>query len=627
VKSFLAPALALGLAVAASAQSVVNVSSDITTSTTWTANNVYNLTTQVYVTNGASLTIQAGTVVASTTNGGGSLAVTRGAQIFVQGTQNNPVIMTSTADQATWVGGNPKTGTWRAAANEWGNLTICGNAYISENATAGNTATPNAANYAVMEGLTAAFPGDTRNLYGGGNDDDDSGSISYLSIRYGGKVVGLNNELNGLSLGGIGRGTEIRNVEIMNNVDDGIEIWGGTCNLKYVSIWNVGDDSLDIDQGYRGKVQFGLIVQGYSVLAAQGSGIGDNAIEIDGAEQSDYQPVTSTALYNFTVVGQPVSGDHGIAYRDNARVQVRNSVFMDLGEQFVRNDNVDGDGGAGYGHNGTLTWASTWTTPFNSYSTVNAPAIPADFYKAQVDGFLNDIRDTVVFRNLFATAYTEATARGVFAAGNDNVQIASVAAVDAPITTVTRGAPAVFGALTMVPVTFLDPRPKNAALTAVHAAPNDGFFTPAYYRGAFAPADTMAGTKWNWLATWTASEAFGMTPKSYRFTMSQAGPGASLVISNFNGGAFNGYFNAITLSPQPNLGAGWLAGIDMPLIEVVTLFFAGAPFSGGLDAAGQATYPVPAGLLPPGITLYQSSLEFLGGAVVGVEPAFAYTSI
>jgi hypothetical protein len=84
----------------------------------------------------------------------------------------------------------------------------------------------------------------------------------------------------------------------MNNVDDGIEIWGGTVNLKYFSIWNVGDDSLDIDQGWRGKAQFGLIVQGYSLNASQGSGVGDNLIEIDGAEQSDWQPVTTASIYN-----------------------------------------------------------------------------------------------------------------------------------------------------------------------------------------------------------------------------------------------------------------------------------------------------------------------------------------
>jgi hypothetical protein len=121
-----------------------------------------------------------------------------------------------------------------------------------------------------MEGLVADFPGDPKVLYGGGDDDDDSGSIQYLSIRYGGRVVGLNNELNGLSLGGIGRGTDISFVEVMNNVDDGIEIWGGTFNLKNFIITNIGDDGLDIDQGFRGKIQFGLITQGYSLDAPQG---------------------------------------------------------------------------------------------------------------------------------------------------------------------------------------------------------------------------------------------------------------------------------------------------------------------------------------------------------------------
>ena len=168
-----------------------------------------------------------------------------------------------------------------------------------------------------MEGLQPPA-GSTIAQYGGGNDDDDSGTLDYVSIRYGGRVVGLNNELNGLSLGGIGRGTDIDFVEIMNNVDDGIEIWGGTVNLKHFSIWNIGDDSLDIDQGWRGKAQFGLIVQGYSLDANQGSGVGDNCIEMDGAEDSDYQPVTTASLYNMTVIGQPVDGDGATAWRDNA---------------------------------------------------------------------------------------------------------------------------------------------------------------------------------------------------------------------------------------------------------------------------------------------------------------------
>ncbi|MEY2806307.1 MAG: hypothetical protein RIR65_724 [Planctomycetota bacterium] len=590
------------LAAGANAAEIL-VSADIATSTTWTANNTYNLTAQIYVLPGATLTIEPGTVIASTptANGSGSLAITKGAQIIANGTKTRPIIMTSTADVATWVNGNQQTGTWRAAANEWGNLTIMGDAYISENATAGNTATPSASNYAVMEGLTAAFPGDTRVNYGGGNDDDDSGSIKYFSIRYGGRVIGLANELNGLSLGGIGRNTEIDYIEIMNNVDDGIEIWGGTVNLKHVAIWNIGDDSLDIDQGYRGKVQFGLIVQGYSLLASQGSGTGDNCIEIDGAEQSDYQPVTTTTLYNFTVIGQPVSGDHGVAYRDNARVQVRNSIFMDLGERLVAIDNVDGDGGLGYGINGTLSWASTWTTPYNTYSTVNAPANPAAFYTAQSSGNLNEITDTVAFRNLNSAAYTEANARGVFNAANNNVQIAGTAAADAPIVSITRGPNVTTsGSLIMQPVTSLDPRPKNAALTSVFSAPADGFFVPAQYRGAFAPTES-------WLSDWSASFAFGFTPNIDVGTAYCFGDGSGTACPCANAGAAgNGCANSINANGA-NLRATGVASI---VEDTVTLIGSGMPNSSALYFQGTAQAGSGAG------TVFGDGLRCAAGSVI-----------
>ncbi len=617
--------LSFGIAAAAVGQSVVPVSSDISTSTTWTANNVYKLESQIYVLPGATLTIQAGTVIASTTNLGGSLAVCKGAQIFAQGTEKNPIIFTSQADVATWTAGNPKTGTWRAAANEWGNLTIMGGAYISENVITANTASPNAANVAPMEGLTAGFPGDTKVLYGGGNDDDDSGSLSYVSFRYGGKVIGLNNELNGLSLGGIGRATEINHVEIMNNVDDGIEIWGGTVNLKHFSIWNVGDDSLDIDQGYRGKIQHGLIVQGYSVGAAQGSGVGDNAIEIDGAEQADYQPVTTTCMYNLTVIGQPGStgGDHGTAWRDNANAQIRNSIFMDLGERLVAIDNVDGDGGLGYGYNGTLSWAARWTTSSSTTSTVNAPANPAAFYTAQLPGFLCEITDSVAFRNTNTSAYTEANNRGVFNAANNNVQIASTADADAPIQSLTRGAAAnVFGTLVMRPVTFVDPRPKNQALTSVNWAPNDAFFSGARYRGAFAPGNL-------WTTGWTAATAFGMMPNE---------PWTDL------GGELNGTYGAPVFSGSGPLTAGspftfslsnakenslcylvaGVAKLNLPLASgVVVPDFNTA--SGGLlipiftDGTGSAviggTWPA----LPAGVTLYLQVGVTDAGGLLGLS--------
>ncbi|MBL9147741.1 MAG: hypothetical protein JNM94_03525 [Phycisphaerae bacterium] len=486
----------------------VLVNSDITTSTTWSASNVYRLTKQIYVKNGATLTIEPGTVVASQAGVGGSLAVTRGSKIVAIGTQDEPIIFTSTNDVATWTAGDPKTGTWRAAANEWGNLTIMGKAYISDSQTAGNTKTPNANNTTPMEGLVPAFAGDPDTLYGGGNDDDDSGSLKFVSLRYGGKVVGLNNELNGLSLGGIGRETDIENVEIMNNVDDGIEVWGGTVNFKYVSIWNVGDDSFDIDQGWRGKAQFGLIVQGWSLSAAQGSGVGDNLFETDGAEGADAQPVTTGVVYNFTMIGQPLggpSGDHATAWRDNARMQYRNCIFMDIGDRLVSFDNTDGDGGEGYGFNGTLSWPNTWTTDWNQFSPVNAPANPAAFYTAQSSGKLAQITDSVMYNNTSPTAYTEANARGVFDAANNNVNAGTAVAnpTASPITSITRGPNTILnGNLVMAQVVSLDPRPANAALASVGTAPNDGFFAQAQYRGGFAANE-------NWLCSWTAADAYG----------------------------------------------------------------------------------------------------------------------
>ncbi len=511
-KSILGAALiGVGIAGAANAAEIL-VTGDITTSTTWTANNTYNLQTQIYVVSGATLTIEAGTVIASDTNIGGSLAVTRGAQLIANGTAQNPIIFTSKADVATWTGGDPKTGNWRVANNEWGNVTFCGTGYVSENingAMVPNTSAPSPTNYGLMEGLVEAFPGDTRVRYGGGNDDDDSGTLRYVSLRFGGKVVGLGNELNGLSLGGVGRGTDIDHVEIMNNVDDGIEIWGGTVNLKYVSIWNIGDDSFDIDQGWRGKAQFGLLVQGYSSVAGQGSGVGDNCFEMDGAEQSDYQPVTTGSIYNFTVIGQPIDGDHGTAWRDNARMQIHNSIFMDIGEQVVKFDNVDGDGGQGYGFNGTLSWPATWTTDYNAVPVrPNDPVGLPGFYASQTSGKLAEIKDCVFFRNQFGSAYTEATARGAYPGNgtNNNVDAGNLVA-NMPIRSLTRGPVTPVLALNMVPVIGLDPRPAGAALVSVGQAPNDGFFTPAQYRGGFAPDCVQS-----WLDNWTASFAFGFTP-------------------------------------------------------------------------------------------------------------------
>jgi hypothetical protein len=450
----------------------------------WTADNVYHLKAVIYVEPGASLTIQPGTLIRGNTES--ALVIANGAQIFAMGTRNKPIIMTSEEDDLT---------TWRPACEEWGNLTIMGDALISANMDGDGTGQPDGTDTAQMEGLIARFAGDTLPIYGGGNDDDDSGVVSYVSLRYGGHVVSIANELNGMSLGGVGRSTDMHHIEIMNNVDDGIEIWGGTLNIKYVSIWNIGDDSFDLDQGYRGKAQFGLIVQGYCGTNNQGSGIGDNCFEMDGAEDAAAQPYGAALIHNFTTVGQPFDGDQGTEWRDNMRAQFHNCVFMDVGGNMIKDGGDGGDGG-GYGAAGVPTLAELFATPFNTYPANTAGVDPGALYPNFTSG------NWCQFTNCVFSGLAETDTLndfGVMAAGSGNV----IAAADAmPIAGITREEPTLVGDKVMARVTSLDPRAANDAVSSDEIL-DDGFITTAPYKGAFLDH--------NWLVGWTAAHAYGMT--------------------------------------------------------------------------------------------------------------------
>lgn len=462
----------------------VDVTENITTSQLWTADNVYHLKAVIYVEPGASLTIQPGTLIRGNT--ASTLVVANGAQIFAMGTKNRPIIMTSEEDDLV---------TWRPSCEEWGNLTIMGNALISATLDGNGIGAPNGLDTAQMEGLEARFPGDTLPLYGGGDDDDDSGVISYVSLRYGGNVLSIANELNGMSLGGVGRGTDMDHVEIMNNVDDGIEIWGGTVNIKYVSIWNIGDDSFDLDQGYRGKAQFGLIVQGYCGDNSQGSGIGDNCFEMDGAEDATAQPFGTALIYNFTTVGQPYDGDQGTEWRDNMRAQFHNCVFMDIGDKMVKDGGTGGDGG-GYGSAGVPSLDWLFTRSFDDYPGNISNTDPKVLYPNFTSGTWCQFTDSV-FYNLAET--DSLNTYGVMAEENQNV-ITDLS----PIKEIVRADAEIVGGKAMALVTYLNPRAANDATTSANMAPDDGFFTPAPYAGAFGPDE-------NWLVGWTAASAYGMT--------------------------------------------------------------------------------------------------------------------
>jgi hypothetical protein len=480
----------------------IHKSGKITTSETWTADNKYILDDQVVFDGGATLTIEAGTLITGG-NANGSLAIAAGSKIYVNGTKDNPVIMTADNDDFE---------NWQAQSEQWGNLTIMGDALISASHVTGNNRRPDGTNTVTMEGLTPVS-GETWHVYGGGDDDDDSGSISYLSLRYGGKVTGQDTELNGMSLGGVGRETNIDHVEIMNNIDDGIEIWGGTVNLKYVVVWNIGDDSFDLDQGWRGKAQFGLIVQGYSkVTGDSGSGVADRCFEMDGAENSDAQPVTTAAIYNFTVIGQ-LDGDDAMNFRDNARVQLRNCLFLETGDKLVAHGDA---GGGGWGVNGTLPWASAWTTDANDVTKATqgfemGGVAYSTMYKSQdPNGKLCEVSDSV-FWNIgdFGEAVSVGVVEDTTAGNKSNDNVIAYATVgdplaNSPIMYLERGDEVTTGGgETMQLVVKLDPRAANAAVSSADGAPADGFYTPVRYRGAFSPTH-------NWMLGWTAADQYGM---------------------------------------------------------------------------------------------------------------------
>jgi hypothetical protein len=236
---------------------------DITHDKTLTADRIWILKGRVTVTSGTVLTIAPGAIIKAEAGTGANascLLIARGAKIYAQATHDNPIIFTSTADNIQ-LGQRAGSSLGSGVSGLWGGLIICGNAPISADAEA-----------VQIEGIPAS---DQNGLYGGTNVEDNSGILSYVSIRHGGANIGEGNEINGLTLGGVGSGTIINNIEIVANQDDGIECFGGTVDVSNLLVWNAGDDAIDIDQAYSGTINHALVIPGPTT---------DHALEFDGGE-------------------------------------------------------------------------------------------------------------------------------------------------------------------------------------------------------------------------------------------------------------------------------------------------------------------------------------------------------
>ncbi|MDF1692727.1 MAG: hypothetical protein P1U47_10155 [Zhongshania sp.] len=239
----------------------------------WTNDKIWVLDGIVYVEAGARLVIEAGTTVQG--RAGSALLVTRDGTIQARGTATKPIVFTSAVAAG------------KRRAGDWGGLVLLGNAPV-------NTAD------AQIEGLDA---GDTRGMFGGVDATDNCGVLEYARIEFAGYEVYANNELNGLTLGGCGSKTIIRNVQVHRALDDGIEIFGGSVDLRHILITGAADDSLDWDMGWTGRVQF-LQIQQYP-------SVGDNAFEADNDEfNHDAGPVSEPTFYNVTLQSMQSSERH-----------------------------------------------------------------------------------------------------------------------------------------------------------------------------------------------------------------------------------------------------------------------------------------------------------------------------
>lgn len=241
----------------------------LSASETWQSGKVYTLNGKVVVPDGITLTIQAGTIIKGK-EGSGSLAsaliVARGGKIMAQGTASQPIIFTSVLDEIV-PGQNKGSNSTEDKKGLWGGIIILGKAPVS--AAAGDTESQ-------IEGIPAD---ESYGTYGGSDAADNSGVLQYVSIRHGGALIGEGNEINGLTLGGVGSGTTIDHIEVIGNLDDGIECFGGTVSLQHVLVLGQGDDALDIDQNYSGTITNALVYQG---------GDSDTALELDGPESTTH---------------------------------------------------------------------------------------------------------------------------------------------------------------------------------------------------------------------------------------------------------------------------------------------------------------------------------------------------
>ncbi len=290
-------------------QSSAVLEGEIIGSRTLSADTTYLLKGFVYIVDGAQLTIPAGTILKGDKETKATLVVERGGKIFANGTANAPIVFTS----------NQAAG--QRDYGDWGGIIMCGKARIN------------------TTGGTAKIEGGPRSEYGGNDDNDNSGSITYCRIEFAGVEYQTDNEINGLTMGGVGQGTTLHHIQVSFCGDDSFEWFGGNVNCKNLVAFRGWDDEFDTDAGYNGTVQFAIGFRDKNVADKSKS----NGFESDNDKNgTDNGPMSNPKFSNVTLFGpyqstndfsfEPTGGNGAFQaamhLKKNTKLQVYNSVFV-----------------------------------------------------------------------------------------------------------------------------------------------------------------------------------------------------------------------------------------------------------------------------------------------------------
>jgi len=270
---------------------------NITADLTLTKDQTWYVNGEVHVKAGATLTIEAGTQIVAKSDIVSYILIEQGAKIMAEGTVAEPIVFTADTKEA----------------GAWGSLHICGKAPINKSGGTGSSEIGDA-------------------TYGGSDAADNSGVISYCRFEYTGVALDEEHESNGLSLYGVGSGTTIDHIQIIDGNDDGIEFFGGTVNVKYAYVVGAGDDCFDWTQGWSGKGQYWL--------AKQTTAKGDRGIEGDNSSSDNMAtPYANPTLSQVTLIGGYANGDdagvYGMKLREGTKGQIYNVVVTGFDKRTI----------------------------------------------------------------------------------------------------------------------------------------------------------------------------------------------------------------------------------------------------------------------------------------------------